>query len=379
MTNKLQYRFIAITSFAITLVMIVLLALLNIYNYGATYREAYKVLRYIASRGGELGEVDIRVSMNAISESEKEPESETFFRVDATEVGNLLAFVLGEGRELDLTGENSYKIRYYSVLLDKDGNVLEINKRHIASLKEEEMIETAKELESKVGSKGHFMDGALTYTYLVKKTSDHGRLVIVMDSTNEIKDATDVIRRSFLFGVLCLIVFVIVMVFLSKQAIIPVIRNMENQKAFITNAGHELKTPLAVIKADTEIIEMTNGESEWTASINNQVDRLTVLIGNLITLAKMGELDKEELSDVDFSECVMTSLGNYKAVIEHQGKSVTSEITENIHVLGTKDGLTEIVNILLDNAQKYCDDNGSIGVELTSAKKNSGARLVVSN
>ena len=156
-------------------------------------------------------------------------------------------------------------------------------------------------------------------------------------------------------------------------------RNMENQKAFITNAGHELKTPLAVIKADTEVLEMSSGANEWTRSISNQVDRLTVLVGNLITLAKMGELDKEDLSEVNFSECVKESSDNYRVVISNQGKTLKTEITDNVKVKGIRDGLTEIVNILLDNAQKYCDEKGMIAVELTHTRKNSGAKLIVSN
>ena len=200
-----------------------------------------------------------------------------------------------------------------------------------------------------------------------------------MDSTRSIANTTAVIRRSFLLGVTCLVIFVIIVTFLSGNAISPVMRNMENQKAFITNAGHELKTPLAVIKADTEVLEMSSGENEWTRSISNQVDRLTVLVGNLITLAKMGELAKGDLSDVDFSDCVRTAADNYRNIISNQGMRFDVEITDDIHVRGIRDSLTETVNILLDNAQKYCDDNGLIRVELTHARKNTGARLVISN
>lgn len=200
-----------------------------------------------------------------------------------------------------------------------------------------------------------------------------------MDSTNDVKNARDVIRRSFILGVICLLIFVVIVSFLSKKAISPVIRNLENQKAFITNAGHELKTPLAVIKADTEVIEMSTGATEWTKSISNQVDRLTVLTGNLITLAKMGELKKEDLSDVDFTECVKTAINNYGIIITNQGKRLENDIADNVMVRGTKDGLTEVVNILLDNAQKYCDDNGTIKVELAKTRRLSGAKLTVSN
>ena len=377
MVKKLQYRFIAITTLAITAVMIILLVVLNVYNYGATYSDAYRILRFIADNEGEIGTPEEQVRIDRVTDDEdektepptpKDPDSESVIRK-----------MINGSSLLDLTGANSYMIRYYSVIFDKDRNVSSVNINHIASFDEEEAAEQAEELLSRTIHHGHFTDGAHVYTFINRRTENKGRIVVVMDSTRDVADATSVIRRSFLLGVFCLVVFAVIIVFLSKKAIAPLMRNMENQKSFITNAGHELKTPLAVIKADTEVLEMSSGANEWTKSISNQVDRLTVLVGNLITLAKMGELDKEDLSDIDFSECVRTSADNYKVVIENQGKKLETDIADKVKVRGIKDGLTEIVNILLDNAQKYCDEKGTIKVELSRTRKNSGAKLVVSN
>ena len=375
MVKKLQFRFIGITTLSITIVMIVLLLVLNIYNYGATYSDAYHTLRYIAEHEGELGNINEEVRVDRITdddELEKIPE-------DPVPDKNSFKDLFRRTSVLDLTGENPYLIRYYSVTFDKDKEVSQVNIRHIASVSEERATEQAKELLTRTIHHGHFSDGTHVYTFINRRTTDKGRIVVVMDSTRDVADATSIIRRSFLLGVMCLVIFAIIIVFLSRKAIAPVMRNMENQKAFITNAGHELKTPLAVIKADTEVLEMSSGANEWTRSISNQVDRLTVLVGNLITLAKMGELDKEDLSEVNFSECVKESSDNYRVVISNQGKTLKTEITDNVKVKGIRDGLTEIVNILLDNAQKYCDEKGMIAVELTHTRKNSGAKLIVSN
>ncbi len=379
MVKKLQFRFIGITTLAITIVMIVLLVVLNFYNYGATYSEAYRILRFIADNGGELEDIDeqVRIDRNIDDDDAKDtPEPGSDTKPDSKSgIRNLI----GGSTLLDLTGENPYMLRYYSVIFDKDKNVHSVNIKHIASVSEEEAASQAAELLSRTIRHGHFSDGTHVYTFINRRTENKGRIVVVMDSTRDVADATSIIRRSFLLGVMCLVIFAVIIVFLSRKAIAPVMRNMENQKAFITNAGHELKTPLAVIKADTEVLEMSGGANEWTKSISNQVDRLTVLVGNLITLAKMGELDKEDLSDIDFSECVKTSAENYKAVIQNQGKTLKTSITEKVKVKGTSDGLTEIANILLDNAQKYCDEKGTIEVELTHTRRNSGAKLVVSN
>ena len=375
MFKKLQFRFIAITTLSITIVMIVLLVVLNIYNYGATYAESYRILRYIAENDGELGDVNEQVSVERVFDDGEEENT------SGTAVPEKKSFrdFMGRSSMLDLTGENPYMIRYYSVTFNRDKSVASVNIKHIASVNRERAIEQSTELLTHAIHHGHFTDGMHVYTFINRRTEDKGRIVVVMDSTRDVADATSIIRRSFLLGVMCLIIFAVIIVFLSKKAIAPLMRNMENQKAFITNAGHELKTPLAVIKADTEVLEMSVGANEWTKSISNQVDRLTVLVGNLITLAKMGELDKEDLSDIDFSECVKDSVDNYKVIISNQEKELKTEITDKVRVRGTKDGLTEIVNILLDNAQKYCDDKGKIEVDLTHTRKNSGAKLVVSN
>ena len=374
MLKKLQYRFISITTLAITIVMMVLLLVLNIYNYGATYSEAYRILRFIADNEGEIGSPDEEVVLEHVIDDEDGEDDQKL-----PDINTSIRKLLEGGGLIDLTGENSYMIRYYSVTFDKDRNPISVNSKHIASIDRDRAIEEATELLSKTIHHGHFTDGSHVYTFINRRTDNKGRIVVVMDSTRDIADATSVIRRSFLLGVFCLVIFAVIVVFLSKKAIAPVMRNIENQKAFITNAGHELKTPLAVIKADTEVIEMTNGSNEWTKSISNQIDRLTVLVGNLITLSKMGELDKEDLSDIDFSECVKTTVDNYKTIISNQGKTLETEITDKVKVKGIKDGLTEIANILLDNAQKYCDDKGTIRVELTHTRRNSGAKLVVSN
>lgn len=359
--------------------MIVLLVVLNFYNYGATYSEAYRILRFIADNGGEIGNIDDQVLIGRkIDDEENREEPEPPADNAQVTKPRFRDFITGSTL-IDLRGENPYMLRYYSVIFDKNKEIVEVNINHIASVSKEEASEQATALLSRTIRHGHFTDGTNVYTFINRRTENKGRIVVVMDSTRDVVDATSIIRRSFLLGVMCLIIFAVIIVFLSRKAIAPVMRNMENQKAFITNAGHELKTPLAVIKADTEVLEMSVGSNEWTKSISNQVDRLTVLVGNLITLSKMGELAKEDLSEVDFSECVKESAENYKVIISNQGKILKTEITDNVKVKGIRDGLTEIVNILLDNAQKYCDDKGTISVELAHTRRNSGARLIVSN
>ncbi len=128
---------------------------------------------------------------------------------------------------------------------------------------------------------------------------------------------------------------------------------------------------------------MMEGENEWTASIMNQVQRLSGLVNNLITLSKMGEGNKEDYSQVDYSACVRGIAEGFAPVIDREGKTFSYEIQDGISLYGRKSELEEIANILLDNAVKYCDDEGQVGLNLTLVKtgfnKTPTAQLTVSN
>ncbi len=342
--RKLQRKFILIATAAILAVMIIVLGFLNIQNYNSTYRQIFAILRYIAANEGEL----------------RMPKS-------------------GE-KDIDLNEESEYTFRYFSAVVNPDRSVEKVNVSHVAAVNREEAKGLAKRVVMFGRRQGRLTHDGLVYVYVVEKYKKDGqKMAVFMDCTRETQGARLVIQYSMLVGFSSLLIFVFIVWILSKRAMKPVIRNIESQKAFVTNAGHELKTPLAIISANTEVIEMTEGENEWTRSIKNQVTRLTILVNNLIMLSKSGEKNDDIMTDVNFSEITNDVVSSFATLILQQEKTLKSEIEDDIVVRGTKDGLSELVNILLDNAAKYCDDKGEIEVELKRRSKNKGVRLVVSN
>jgi signal transduction histidine kinase len=155
---------------------------------------------------------------------------------------------------------------------------------------------------------------------------------------------------------------------------------MENQKRFITNAGHELKTPIAIISTNTEAIEMINGKNQWTESILKQVQRLSNLINDLIILAKRGEGSHADLvvEKIDLSETVAGIAGTFRQMAEDQGKNLLCHIAPQVYIKSDTKCVYELINILVDNAIKYCDDGGSIDISLVKSKKKI-ADIVISN
>ena len=168
------------------------------------------------------------------------------------------------------------------------------------------------------------------------------------------------------------------MFFLSARIVKPFSENYEKQKRFITDAGHELKTPLTIIDADTEVLEMDFGESEWLSDIQNQTKRLADLTNNLILLSRMEEEQPRELMvDFPLSDVVEETLGTFQALAKTQHKNLTGNIAPMISMRGDEKAIRRLVTILLDNAVKYSGENGEIAVTLEKQKRR--VRLSVFN
>lgn len=133
-----------------------------------------------------------------------------------------------------------------------------------------------------------------------------------------------------------MIVFALVLILVSKKAIGPIITTYRKQREFITNAGHELKTPLAIIAANTEMEEMLGNNSEWNKSTKEQVDRLTRLINRLIALARTGETGEVVLNKVDFSEIVKKNVNSFKSVMQKNNLKYSGMIMPDLYVKAEK-------------------------------------------
>ena len=143
---------------------------------------------------------------------------------------------------------------------------------------------------------------------------------------------------------------------LSKGIVRTEMENMEKQKQFITNASHELKTPLAVIKANTEMQEMMDGESEWSQSTLRQVDRMTGLIGNLVQIVRAQEMTDGELAPTDVALAVSETVDSFAPVAVSEGKKLEKEVPDSLVIRSNDSSMRQLTSLLVDNAIKYCDD-----------------------
>ncbi|EGG40974.1 HAMP domain-containing sensor histidine kinase [Streptococcus sp. 27098_8_134] len=347
MFRKLKIRFILLASAAIVCILLTMIAVLNSVRFLQTNGEIQAVLNILSANNGDFPSV------------EETAESLQNDRI---------------------TIDTIYQYRYFSVVYKEDKTLYSTNLDHLSNLSKEQALSYANKVIKNSRSSGVFKVGSQFYSYQITQDSKTKRyLLVVLDSTNSLESRNDFFWLSIQLCFYSFIFFVLVVSGFSNFAIRPYIKNYENQKRFITNAGHELKTPLAIISANTELQELMTGENEWTESTKDQVKRLSNLINQMVVLARLEEQPDVTLVDVNFSEVVKKVAGNFKSVIEKAGKKYEIKLQEDIHVKATEDELYELVSILIDNACKYCDEDGQIFVTLTKAKRGKRARLTVAN
>ncbi|MCR5215087.1 MAG: HAMP domain-containing histidine kinase [Eubacterium sp.] len=342
MFRKLRLKFISIAASSVLLVLIIVLGSVNLITYNNTVSEIFTTLDFISKHSDAVLKED---EIAAIKDKE-------------------------------ITPETQYETRYITVMVNNKGKLVNYDAEHIAAIDEAEMEEFVNFAINSNKDRGLYVYDNLSYAFLKTKIKENTKIT-VMDCTRNISTANFFVRFSIYTGILSMLLVVLILLVFARRVVEPYVKNAEAQKQFITNASHELKTPLAVISANTEVIEMINGKSEWTESTVKQVGRMSELISQLVVLSRLEERQDMVLVDVDMSEEVNSVLTSFKSIGETEEISFSSEVQSDVHVQADQKGLRELVNILVDNAVKYCDENGTVSVSLT--KKGKNACLVVSN
>ena len=351
MFRRLRLQFIVVATIAVSIMLISIIGILNASKYATSEKRINKILDLLSKNNGVL------------------PDEEVVEKI------------LGRKTNPDII----VQYRYFSAYVDSTNKVITMNTEHIANLSETDVIFYIRKILSGKNRYGNFTttDGQ-KFAYKLSLHEDESKLIVVLDTTSYIEDRADLIDTSVFIFFSNLVFFIIIFVIFSGKVMMPFMENYRNQKAFITNAGHELKTPLAIISANNELCEMIGGENEWTKSTKEQVERMTDLINRLVVLARFEE-KSEEKSDVaekniNFSDIVTKSSNSFKSMAIKGGKNFESNIQKNLCISGDDGAIYELVNILIDNANKYCDDGGTVGVGLLqhgiTFKK---AKLVVYN
>lgn len=179
-----------------------------------------------------------------------------------------------------------------------------------------------------------------------------------------------IMSNRFLYTFLLIIIgssliVLILIILISKRVVYPAAESYEKQKQFITDANHELKTPLTLILSDLDIVESEVGENEWLDDIRSEGERMGILINQLVALSRMDEDQSNlTLSDFDLSSTISDTVSEFKLLAQERQKEMTADIEPAISYRGDEGLIRRLASVLLDNAVKYCDAEGQIRVSL---------------
>ncbi|MCM1544768.1 MAG: HAMP domain-containing histidine kinase [Ruminococcus sp.] len=341
MLNKLQRRFIAITMTALVVITLVLLFFVNAVNVYQRDSEVRNIL-YIITENGGMFPNDYRASQS------------------------YLESLLNPFKKVQITIETPYATRYFVVKL-KDNTVSHVSTKNIASITDDIAINYASQIYQSEPGFG-FID-SYRY-YYTKNSNDNTSMMVFIDYERELDSSFQLASISMFVAVLGILLLAWPVYKLSRNALHPVERSIEKQKQFITDAGHELKTPIAIISADAEVLEMCDGENEWLTSIREQTVRLDRLVKDLVTLSKLDEDKvKPKFERFDISEAVLDSATNFETMAKSKGLDFIVNVTPDLTYNGNESEIRQLVSILGDNAVKYCSDGGTIKFSLYKSGK----------
>lgn len=395
MIKTLRKKFIAIAMLSTALVLFIIIGAINIANYINTNANLDARLELIAYNGGTFPDMNDDGSAPAVSDiSSEAPDSSTTDMApapDGSTVPNDSTVSDGSAAPDDsmvppapdsgsyfddqygrhgIDKETPFETRYFSVLLYKNGNVSTIDTGKIASVSTSEAGDYATSLYDKGKTKG-FID---QYKYLSVSTTntngDNMILYVFINCSKELMTIRTYALASIGISIIGLLVVFVLVCFFSKTVTKPMAESYEKQKRFITDASHEIKTPLTIIDANTEVLEMMEGENEWTVSIRKQIARLTALTEKLVFLSRMDEdSTRLEMLEFNISDAILDTAMPFETVAESKGKTLDISVAPDINYTGSETNIRQMVSLLLDNAIKYSSENGSIRLNFSTNGK----------
>ena len=333
MIKKLQYKFILLSMSALLFVLVIIIAGINVVNYKAVTQEADMILSLLS---------DFK------SEFPMEPDK------------------LGDRLPSGMSPEVPYESRYFSVVLEKDTRqVFFVETNRIIVVDTQAAINYAETVLQKSNSTGFIQN----FRYKIEHIENFIRITF-LDCGRKLDAYYSFLYASIsisLFGYIVVFAFI---AFFSNRIIRPISESYEKQKRFITDASHEIKTPLTIIRADADVLEMELGENEWLNDIKKQAAQLTELTNDLVFLSRMEE-SEHILPTIDFpfSEVVTETVLSFQGLAHRQEKELHCQIPPMLTLCGNEKSIRQLIALLLDNAIKYSPINEKISLTIEEQSK----------
>ena len=343
MIRKLRAKLIIASLLSLLLVLSVIIGVAGVLNYTSLVSDADSVLAILRENDGTFPLGD-------------PPGGKDRFR---------------EGRRF--SPELPYESRYFTVFLSESGSVISVNTGKIAAVDTSTAIDYAVEAVASGAARGFADD----YRFTVYASGEETH-VVFLDCGRELGSFRSFLATSAAVSAAGLLAVTLLLIFFSGRIVKPFSENYEKQRRFITDAGHELKTPMTIIGADADLLEMECGENQWLTDIRSQARRLTDLTNDLIYLSRMDE-EQPRLQCIEFplSDVAEEMALSFQGLARSQGKDLDLHIQPLLSCTGDEKAIRQLLSILLDNALKYSPAGGRL--ELRLEKQGRGVVLAVSN
>ena len=255
---------------------------------------------------------------------------------------------------------------YYDIRADQDGTVVSSELFGFTEDSDSDVQNYVSQILQAGNNKGRLG----SFKYGVEETAD-GRLhIVLMSITIQMQMLFSMLRTALIIGAVLLALLFVILLPVTSRAAALLAQNTEKQKQFITDAGHELKTPVAVIRSNLDVMELLQGKSNWSGNIRCQVDRLEGLVKQLLLTARVDEKQWTGKTTVlDFSKELENELGIYEETVLQKDLKLQKEVETGLHIKGDEESVKQLIHALLDNAMQYTPSGGSVWVNAGREKK----------
>lgn len=370
MIKTLRRKFIVITMVSVFAVLATLIGTMDVLNYYNVMKNIDSQMSLLKTYDGDLTTAKQMHGNVAPGLDEDGSALEERKNTDAPEEPEDSSLQKGieEGR---INQETPFSIRYFTVTISNDGTVSAVNTNEIAAISDAQAKSIALELYESGKEEGFYNDYSYDTISVEITEGETGTMYIFLNSTESLKSFRSFRNISLLISLLGLVLVYVLVLLLSRIAMKPVAESYEKQKHFITDASHEIKTPLAIIEANTEVLEMTKGDNEWLQSIRNQISRLSSLTEKLVFLSRMDEENtKLEMREFSLSKAVEEVAESFLPIATAKNKTLNIQVEDGISFTGNEATISQSVSLLVDNAMKYSNEEGTIDVRLRTTSKN---------
>lgn len=340
MLQKLRIKFIVLAMSILFLVLSIIMGTINMLNYQHMVSSTDHILDIIIANDGKF------------------PEKPDMKR---------------RPFEPELSPELPFETRFFTIRIDTNGTILFLDTGKIAAVSDETAIAYAQQ----INASGRLHGFVTNYRYRVQ-TNDYGKMIVFQDCGRQLDAVNSFFRISITISLIGFLAVSLLLYIFSARIVKPIADSYEKQKQFITNASHDLKTPITIIDADLDVMEMEQGENEWMTDIRKQTQRLSGLIQELVYLSRMEEKENHyQMIDFPISDMVSETAQSFEALAVTQGKNFSVHVPPLLSYCGDEKALRHLVSILLDNALKYSEEQGTITLSLEKADR--GLKLTVFN